>query len=280
MDPSEMTKDLALILNYLNEKRGVDFSGYCISMVERRLRHRFSSIKCGSYKDYLNYLQENPDELDNLLDVLTINVSRFFRDTLTFEYIADIVLPAIVYEKKKANDNSIRVWSSGCAKGEEAYSIAILIHELFEKEALKTNISIFATDIDSQILKKAKKAAYPFESIKSVKYRLLKKYFTSEEETYQLMPVIRNLVSFSVYDILDKKSYAPPESVFGSFDMVLCRNVLIYFDTEHQDQIFDRLYRSMSKNAYLVLGEAETPSTNYQGRFRKVNECCHIYQKR
>jgi len=275
-----MAKDLALILNYLNEKRGFDSSGYRISMVARRVQQRFSSIKCESYNEYLNYLQKNPDELDHLFDVLTINVSRFFRDTLTFEYIADRVLPAIVYEKKKAADNSIRVWSAGCARGEEPYSIAILIHELLEKEALKTNISIFATDIDGKILKKAQRAAYSFESIKSMKYRLLKKYFSREGEAFQLIPVIRNLVSFSAYDILDKKSYAPPESIFGSFDMVFCRNVLIYFDTEYQEQIFDKLYRSLARNGYLVLGEAEIPSTNYQERFRKVTECCHIYQKK
>ena len=149
-----MAKDLKLILNYLNEKRGFDFSGYCLSMLERRLRQRFSSIKCSSYNDYFNYLQENPDEFDNLIDILTINVSRFFRDTLTFEYIAGRVLPAIVYEKKKATDHSIRVWSAGCAMGEEPYSIVILIHELFKNEALKTNMSIFATDIDSKIIKK------------------------------------------------------------------------------------------------------------------------------
>ncbi len=275
-----MAKDLALILNYLNEKHGFDFSGYRTAMVSRRIGERMTSIKVENTTDYLHYLQENADELDNLLDVLTINVSRFFRDTLTFDYIADRVLSAIVYEKKKAGDNSIRVWSAGCAMGEEPYSIAILIHELLEKEALKTNINIFATDIDGKILKKAKKAAYPYESIKSIKYRLLKKYFNAEGETFQLVPAIQNIVSFSVYDILDKKSYAPPESVFGGFDLVLCRNVLIYFDTEHQDQIFGRLYRSLTKNGYLVLGESEIPTKNYQGCFRKVNECCHIYQKR
>jgi len=280
MSDSAMANDLALILNYLKEKRGFDFSGYCIPMVVRRVQQRFPFIKCENYNDYFNYLQENPDEIDNLLDVLTINVSRFFRDTLTFEYIADRVLPAIVYEKNKAADPSIRIWSAGCAKGEEPYSIAILIHELFEKNALNTNISIFATDIDGKILNKAQKAAYSFESIKSVKYRLLKKYFSHKGEAFQLMPVIRNRVSFSVYDILDKKSYAPPESVFGGFDMVLCRNVLIYFDAERQDQIFDKLYRSLVPKGYLVLGEAEIPSPNHQGCFRQVNECCHIYQKR
>jgi chemotaxis protein methyltransferase CheR len=275
-----MAKDLALILNFLNEERGFDFSGYYPAMLERRIGQRLIATTCKDFSDYLSCLQENSDELDNLLDVLTINVSRFFRNTLTFEYIADRVLPAIVYEKKKAADHSIRVWSAGCAMGEEPYSIAILTHELFEKEALETNINIFATDIDVKILKKAKKAAYSFESIKSVKYRLLKKYFTAEGENFQLMQAIRNLVSFSVHDIVDKKSYTPPESVFGNFDMVFCRNVLIYFDAGHQDQIFDRLYRSLAKTGYLVLGEAEIPSINYQRRFRKVNECCHIYQKR
>ena len=279
MSDSAMAEDLKLILQYLNENRGFDFSGYRISMVERRIQQRFPSLKCESYHDYLHYLKENPDEFDHLIDALTINVSRFFRDTLTFEYIADRILPAIVYEKKKAADNSIRVWSAGCAKGEEPFSIAILIRELVEKEALKIDTRIFATDIDSKILEKAQKEAYPFDSIKSMKYRLLKKYFASEGEAFQLLPVIRNLVSFSAYDILDKKSYAPPESIFGSFDMVFCRNVLIYFDTEHQDKIFEKLYRSLAQNGYLILGEAEIPSTKYQRHFRKVNECCHIYQK-
>ena len=266
-----MDENVKLILHYLNEKRGVDFSGYRISMVERRIQQRFASIKCESYLDYLHYLKGNPNEFDHLIDALTINVSRFFRDTLTFEYIADRVLPAIVYEKKKAADDSIRVWSAGCAKGEEPYSIAILIQELLEKEALKINARIFATDIDGKILEKAQKEAYPFDSIQSMKYRLLKKYFTSEGEAFQLLPIIRNMVSFSVYDILDKKSYAPPESIFGGFDMVFCRNVLIYFDNEHQNQIFDKLYRSLAQNGYLVLGEAEIPTTKYQRRFRKVS---------
>lgn len=275
-----MNNDLKHILNLLNKKCGVDFSGYRISMIERRIQERFSSTKCKSYSYYINYLKKNPDELDNLLDVFTINVSRFFRDTLTFEYIAKRILPAITYQKKESNDQSLRVWSAGCSMGEEPYSMAILIHELFEKEISNFQVDMFATDIDSKILKKAHKAVYPFESVKNVKYWLLEKYFISQGRLFQLVPKIKDLVSFSVYDLLDKKSYAPPESIFGSFDMVLCRNVLIYFDTKHQSQIFDKLYRSLSKGGYLVLGEAEVLSEKNQNHFRKVNECCHIYQKR
>ena len=248
-------------------------------MVERRVKQRFSSIKCRDYNGYLNYLHGNDDELDNLIDAMTINVSRFFRDTLTFEYIADRVLPAIVYEKKKANDNSIRVWSAGCAMGEEPYSIAILIHDFFEKDALDFQVHIFATDVDGKILKKAQKASYPFESVKSIKYRLVKKYFDLKGESFQLIPEIKEMVSFSLYDILDKKSYAPPESIYGNFDVVLCRNVLIYFDADHQDRIFNKLYLSLAENGYLILGEAEIPPRKYQGHFQRVNECCHIYRK-
>ena len=275
-----MSKDLALILNYLNKKRGFNFSGYRTSMLERRVRQRFPSTKCKNYNDYFHFLRENSDELDNLIDMLTINVSRFFRDTLTFEYIAGRILPAIVYEKKATMDRSLRIWSAGCSMGEEPYSVAILINELFKKEDLKLDVNIFATDIDGKILKKAQKAAYPFESIENVKYRLLKKYFVSGKNSLQLISEIRDLVSFSSYDILDRKSYAPPESVFGGFDMVFCRNVLIYFNMEYQDLIFDKLYRSLTQHGYLVLGKAEVPSVKYKRRFKKVNECCHIYQKR
>jgi chemotaxis protein methyltransferase CheR len=274
-----MNNDLKSVIRYLKEKRGFDFSGYRTSMVERRVNQRLSAASCKTYPEYLLYLKKHPDELDHLIDVLTINVSRFFRDTLAFEYIADRILPEIVYEKKKTNDNSLRIWSTGCSMGEEPYSIAILINDLFEKEKIDLSINIFATDIDKKVLKRAKTGVYPYESIKSVKYRLLKKYFVSKRDSFQLISKIKDMVTFSPYDILDKRSYAPPESVFGNFDMVFCKNVLIYFQTQYQELIFDKVYRSIAKKGYLVLGEAEIPSMKYQRRFRKVNECCHIYQK-
>ncbi len=274
-----MNNDLKSVIGYLKEKRGFDFSGYRTSMIERRVNQRLSATSCKTCPEYLLHLEKQPAELDHLVDVLTINVSRFFRDTLAFEYIADRILPEIVYEKKKTDDHSLRIWSTGCSMGEEPYSIAILINELFEKEEMEVGINIFATDIDNKILKKAKNGLYPYESIESVKYRLLKKYFVPKGESFRLIAKIKDMVSFSPYDLLDKRSYAPPESVFGSFDMVFCRNVLIYFNAGYQDLIFDKLYRSLGKGGYLVLGEAEAPSIKFQRRLRKVNTCCHIYQK-
>ena len=285
-----MNEKLRPILKHLKTKRGFDFSGYRPSMIERRLMQRFSATGCKDRASYLQYLEGHPDELDRLVDALTINVSRFFRNALTFEYLARKILPLIVREKMRLRDHSLRVWSAGCSFGEEPYSIAILIKELFDEKDLGLNLNIFATDIDKGALKTAEAAVYPFDSIRDVKYGLLKRYFTpvraqagngeKTEEFFQLVQEIRDMVSFSPYDMIDKRSYAPPESIFGGFDMVLCRNLLIYFNMEYQDTIFDKLYRSLSNNGYLILGNAEIPAMKYQRHFRRVDALCHVYQKR
>ena len=269
-----------MVVNYLYQIRGFDFSGYRTSMIARRVKQRVSFTRCKNFREYFHYLKKHPEELENLIDILTINVSCFFRDTLAFEYIDRKVLPTIILQKKQNSDNCLRVWSAGCSMGEEPYSVAILINELFKKKRLKLDVNIFATDIDSKTLGKAHKAVYPVESIENVKYRLLKQYFVSKEQSFQLIPEIRDLVSFTFYDMLDKRNYAPPESVFGGFDIVFCRNVLIYFNIKHRNLIFDKLYRSLTIDGYLVLGEVEIPPADYTSRFKRVTDCCHIYQKR
>ena len=284
-----MNRDLQDILNYLKTERGFDFSGYRPTMIERRVMQRRCATGHQDRDVYLHYLQGHPDELDRLVDALTINVSRFFRNPLTFEYLAFKILPSIVHDKNRLKDHSLRIWSAGCSFGEEPYSIAILIRELLDKEDLHLDVNIFATDMDKEALKKARAAVYPFDSIRDVKYGLLKRYFTAAEvrdakgketaELLQVVPEIRDAVSFSSYDMLDKGTFSPPESIFGGFDMVLCRNLLIYFNIKHQDIIFDKLYRSLSPDGYLILGEAEIPTSSYARHFKKVDGCCHIYQK-
>lgn len=275
-----MNKDLEQIVEYLKEKRGFDSSAYRPAMVERRVNKRISASGCTDYNEYLHLLHEHGDEISNLIDVLTINMTRFFRDTLTFEYIADKILPLIVSKKIQTDDRLLRMWSAGCATGEEPYSLAILMEELFRKEEPDLDMYIFATDIDDKSLIKARDGVYPFESIKNIKYRLLKKYFIEKGKSFRLVPKIRDSVKFSVYDVLDRRSYAPPESIFGSFDMVFCRNLLIYFQFEYHEIIFEKLYRSLAKGGYLVLGESESPSIEYRRYFMKVTDFCHIYQKR
>ena len=268
------------ILDYLLEKRGFDFSGYHPAMLERRIGQRLAATSSKDFGDYLCCLQRNAPELDRLLDVLTINVSRFFRDTLTFELIADRILPAMVRDKIQARDHSLRVWSAGCARGEEPYSLAIIIHELLRKEEVAMNLHLFATDIDGGALVDAGGALYPLSSVENIKHRLLTKYFTPEGISFRLMPEIKERVTFSLYDMLDKKHGVPPESVFGNFDLVLCRNLLIYFNTEYQETIFEKLYHSLANHGYLILGEAEAPTMTYRRHFSRVLDFSPIYRKR
>jgi chemotaxis protein methyltransferase CheR len=276
---AQKNDDLRKILSYLADMKKLDFFGYRQPMIERRVAGRSAACGMDDYGSYLQYLKENSGELDHLIDALTINVSRFFRETFTFEYISDFVLPAIIASGLKTTEDTIRVWSAGCASGEEPYSIAILFKELAKKEGFKSKLQIFATDIDEQSLRKAKEGVYEIDRIQNVKYGLLNQYFTPFDESFALIPEIKEMVDFSFYDINDTKTVSPPESVFGSFDLVLCRNVLIYLRPEHQNLIFNKLHRSISGDGFLVLGEAEALSAKYTSRFSRVNEKVHIYQK-
>lgn len=274
-----MKTEIKNILDLLQDQRGFDFTGYRTAMLERRIQKRIYSTNSKNFDDYLEYLTRQPDELDNLIDVFTINVSRFFRNSLAFEYINKIIIPEVFLAKAKAHDDSIRIWSAGCSFGEEPYSVAILINEFLRKEKTSVNLNIFATDIDKKALKRASAGYYDLESIKKVKYGIYKKYFTKEGDRFKISPEIKKMVYFSFYDLLDKNHIVPPDSVFGGFDIVLCRNVLIYFDLDYQKIILNKLYKSLNQNGYLILGEAEIPLEGFNHKFRRENKCCKIYRK-
>jgi len=270
--------DLNNILSLLEENRGFDFSGYRTSMLNRRIQKRIFATNSADLSKYKEYLEQDKSEFDKLIDVLTINVSRFFRDAFVFEYFTNQILQKLILEKKHSNDRSLRVWSAGCAAGEEPYSIAILIKDIFEKEKLSLNTTIIATDIDKKILKSAKEGIYSTDSIKNVKYSILKKYFVSQDSTFKLKSEIKDMVSFSEFDMLNKKYNVPPDSVYGDFDVVLCRNLLIYYNTDYQDIIYNKLFKSLSNNGIIFLGEAEVPSNKFKNKFNRTSKFSKIYK--
>ncbi|OGK08412.1 MAG: chemotaxis protein CheR [Candidatus Riflebacteria bacterium GWC2_50_8] len=274
-----MNRLLMPILDHLLEKRGFDFSGYRVSMLERRISRRLSATQCKDFQSYLTYLRHSSEEFDMLLDVLTIRVSSFFRDPLTFEFLAERILPSIIDEKIRLKDNSLRIWSAGCAAGEEPYSVAILAHELLQKEKLAMNLHLFATDIDANVLKEAEKAVYKASSLENIRHIYLTRYFTQKGQTFQLLPEIRKLVSFSQYDMLDKKRGVPAASIFGNFDLVLCRNLLIYFNTNYQKTILAKLHHAIARNGVLILGQAEAPDLQYRHCFSRAVDFSPIYRK-
>lgn len=267
------------ILEFLHEQRGYDFSGNRSSMVQRRITKRISAVQANDLEDYLNYILKNPPELDDLINALTINVSNFFRNSIVFEHLANR-LSDILLEKRRAGDNTIRIWSAGCATGEEPYSIAIIMNELIQNESVKPDVYIFATDIDREALRKGKEGIYSIEDVSNVKLKLVNKYFSVGKNTYTINKQIKDMVSFSHFDLLHKRSSSPAESIFGDFDIILCRNVLIYFNFDFQEIILHKLYRSLSNGGYLILGEAEMPSANYKSKYYRLTDCCKIYRKK
>ena len=278
--PNKTNKEISDIIKYLYDLRGFDFRGNNPEMLSRRINHRLAATANKSLVDYLEFLNGNDSELDNLIDSLTINVSRFFRDSFCFEYIASMLLPEIISHKISSGDRSLRVWSAGCSSGEEPYSIAIIINELLEKEKTQLDVKIFASDLDKKILTKANKGEYSLDSVRDVKTGLLNKYFTKGKECYTISDEIKNMVSFSFFDLLDKKNIVPQESIFGNFDIVLCRNVLIYFNLEHQEIIFDKISKSIRNKGYLILGEAELPTDNISDNFRRESAYCKTFIKK
>jgi len=271
--------NLKPILEFLRERRGFDFAGCPPAMLARRVELRLGPTGCPNFRDYREHLAERPDELDRLIETLTISVSQFFRNPLDFELLAERILPALVKEKCAGPRPAIRVWSAGCARGEEPYSVAILLDEILLREELVLDRHIFATDIDASVLADAFNGLYSAAAVENVKHRQLAAYFTPEGDGFRLRPEIRRQVTFSRHDILDRARRVPTDSVFGDFDLVLCRNLLIYFNADYQDVIFAKLHAALAPGGYLMLGEAEVPPCKHQSALHRTAHFTSIYQK-
>ena len=274
-----MTSYVDKILRELKQTRSIDLSSYRRSMLERRLCARMAQLQLDDFDAYLVKLQSDPDEYSHLIDCILINVSSFFRNPLVFEIVAQTILPSIIENRQTKHLRELRVWCAGCAAGEEAYSIAILTDQALQREDKDWITYIFATDMDSDSLKKAEDAIFPRESFENTKLSILDEYFIPEGNKYRVCPQIKKMVQFSHYDLTSPRTVAPAESVFGTFDLVLCRNVLIYFTPEMQELIFTKLYKSLAKGGYLILGESETLSHDMKAVFRTIDYQNRIFMK-
>ena len=270
-----MERKINQILHLLHKEGNYDFSGCSYDMLGRRIKMRFAATGTIDLESYYHYLNGHKEELESLMQSVTIKVSHFFRNPLDFEIINKILGYMII--KKLEKNEPLRIWSAGCATGEEAYSLAILVAEHLNKEHLET--AIFATDIDREALLKAREGVYKKDLLKEVKFGLLQKYFTHIEDKYMIKQGIRKMVNFSFHDQLSDSNAFPAESIFGDFDLVLCRNLMIYYNPSYQEKIERRLYDSLNKGGYLMLGEAEIVGDYYKRKLKKVAPFSKIYKK-
>lgn len=268
--PVEENREAALdnLLEKIKEDRGVDFSQYHRGILKRRIALRLVANRIKSYSAYLTKLKENPHEYEKLFGVLTINVSEFFRDSSVWEALKP-VLHSLIDEKNRRHDD-LKLWSAGCATGEEAYSLAITVKQV---NTAGVPVKIYATDIDKDSLGQAKTGLYPPLKIKGLDKTLIEPYFVSDRLHYSIGEDIKGMVDFFYHDLTSF-----PYN-FGDLDVILCRNVFIYFSKALQERILDQFYRALNVGGYLVIGKTETLVPGAKLVFREINMDERIYQK-
>ena len=235
--------------------------------------------------DYETYLAKNPKEYTALLHSLTIKVSEFFRDPEIFNYLEQAVLPAIFKAHAQKNDYNIRIWSTACAYGEEVYSTAILILEYLQRmddaERSRWHITILGTDIDPLAVEKAVDGVYSIKSVKDIlplhpnAFERIK----GMPNHLQIAPEVRGMAQFVCFDIATAKRLSPPAGIFAEYDLIYCRNVLIYYDCQQKLDTLYRLYTCLCPYGYLVLGKAEGIPDELSACFIQVKPGIKIYRK-
>jgi two-component system, chemotaxis family, CheB/CheR fusion protein len=261
---------LHVLLGEVRHRAGIDFREYKVPTILRRVSRLMSSGGFGSLAEYLGYLRRHPDEYARLTRTLLINVTEFFRDPLLFEYLRDEVMPQLI-EHASRNGNELRLWSAGCATGEEAYSLAILTLEALGERIGDFHVRIFATDVNEEAIAFARHGVYPESAFEGVPREYVERYFTERPDGFEVKKHVRNLTVFGQHDLAQR---AP----FPRIDLILCRNVLIYFTKELQQRTLQVFAFSLRTDGYLALGKAETtnPLPEY---FRPVHRVYKVYER-
>jgi two-component system, chemotaxis family, CheB/CheR fusion protein len=236
------------LIRYVQQSRGLDFRGYKRTSLRRRIQLRMAEVGVAGYGEYESFLEVHPQEFVELLNTVLINVTSFFRDREAWEVLDRDVLPRIV---EGDPNRPIRVWSVGCASGEEPYSVAMLLAERMGVPEFCRRAKIYATDLDESALSAARHAAYSPRDVENLPPHLLSKYFEQSGGQYLFQRELRRCVIFGRHNVVF-------DAPISRIDLLLCRNLLIYLETETQEVVLPRLHYALVDNGFLFLGKAET----------------------
>ena len=263
-----MEQALKDLVRELAELRGVDFRGYKPTTLERRIRRRMQQLNLNTFPAYGDYIRQTPAEATELLNTVLINVTRFFRDAQAWEILRKDVLPVLL--RGNGREGSLRVWCAGCATGEEPYSVAILLAELLGAKLKAYEIKIYATDHDENALNIARRAEYAPEVVRGVGDEIRAKYFTGDRRL-RVVRDVRRMVIFGRSNLLT-------DAPISHVDLLICRNVLIYFDAVAQAHILSRLKYALNEGGILFLGRSE-PQLKGDTDFIPINAKWRIFQR-
>lgn len=253
--------DFEELLGFLRESRGVDFTGYKRTSLRRLVARRMRTAGIDDVRDYLDRLEVDPAEVRALFDSLLINVTAFFRDASTWAALRDLLVPALL--GSLGPDEPVRVWSAACASGEEAYSLAILLHEQLGDEAFTARVKVYATDVDHDALATARAGRYSAAALEPLTEAQRATYFVLDNGAHLFRPDLRQNLIFGRHDLL-------ADAPISRVQLLVCRNVLMYFTAETQARILERFAFALDKHGLLVLGRAEMLLT-HSGLFSAVD---------
>jgi two-component system CheB/CheR fusion protein len=248
MTTVEPDEDVEQLLEFLRTERGFDFTGYKRASLTRRIEKRMHEVRVATVPDYERFLERNADEFARLFDTILINVTSFFRDKPAWDYIQSEIVPAIL-EGRDPGDQ-VRIWSTGCSSGEEAYTLAMVFAEAVGSENFRRRVKIYATDVDDAALEIGRQATYTAAQLEPVPEELRMRYFDEADGTFVFRPELRRSVIFGRHDLVQD----PPIS---RIDLLVSRNTLIYFDAEAQRRILASFHFGLREDGFLFLGKSE-----------------------
>jgi two-component system, chemotaxis family, CheB/CheR fusion protein len=258
------------LLNFVKATRGFDFTGYKRSSLERRVTKRIADIGAESYDAYIDRLELHPEEFAHLFNTILINVTGFYRDPQTWDYLAGEVIPELV--QRRPQDAPLRVWCAGVASGEEAYTVAMIFAEVLGEKGFLDRVKIYATDADEEALQQGRAATYSAKAVESLPQGALDKFFEPTDQRFVFRKDLRRSVIFGRNDLVQ-------DAPISRVDLLVCRNTLMYFNAETQERILRRFHFALDPDGVLLLGKSEmllshgdlfTPIDLKRRVFRKV----------
>lgn len=265
--------ELDAIIKLIKTHTGITMNPSKRQLIMRRLQSRLKAVGLQSYSAYIEYLKQgNAVELLEFSNAVTTNLTSFFREMHHFDYLKETIIPEII-QKKSRTSKRLRIWSAGCSTGEEPYSIAMTLRNMIQ-DLPKWDIKILATDIDSNVLQTSKNGCYNKQRVEKIPQNFLHRYFSEKvqgkETIYTAGNDLKNLIKFNRLNLME------PWPMKGQFDVIFCRNVIIYFDKDTQRKLVDRYANVVTDDGFLILGHSET-LLNVSTRFELIGKT--IYRK-
>ena len=250
MSSKRAEQDFELLRTYIQREKRLHCAYYKDSFLRRRFAVRMYARGVDNHADYQALLRSDPAEFEALLTALTVNHSYFMRDRAAFELLRTQVLAPLIAKRQQNQNRTLKIWSAGCASGEEPYSVAILLLELLGAKFSRWQLRIDGTDVSEATLEQARRGLYDERVFQDVSADFSKRYFQLQNKKYQLLPEICEMVLFRQHDIKDTP-------LLPNYDLILCRNVLIYFTRERQTMLVQQLLEHLAPGGYLMLGMVE-----------------------